>query len=118
MGCDRIPERDLYTKQGVSQMYNEIIDQHDLYASFVDSKDWNSHLEVIKTISPEAADAVGKYGIGTKVADDGQYDFESGQLLDDLPKDVRDSEAIEKAYDAIGELAKSYARFVCSFEAE
>lgn len=97
-------------------MFNQLIDQHDLYATFVGSDEWNSHLESIKQISPEAAEAVEKYGIGTKVADDGQYDFESGQLLDDMPKSIRDSEAIEEAYDAICDLAKAYARFVCQYE--
>ena len=96
--------------------YNKIIDENDLYASFVLSPEWNSHVEAIKGINPEAADAVGQYGIGTKVADDGQYDFESGQLLDDIPKDVRDSEAIEEAYEAICELAKAYAQFVVTYK--
>lgn len=98
-------------------MYNELIDKHDLYASFVGSDGWNQQLETIREISTEAADAIGSYGIGTKVTDDGQYDFESGQLLDDLPKSIRDSEAIEKAYDAICDLAKAYAHFVCNYEA-
>ena len=98
-------------------MFNQRIDQHDLYATFVGSDEWSNHLEAIKQINSEAAEVVGKYGIGTKVTDDGQYDFESGQLLDDMPKSVRDSEAIEEAYDAICDLAKAYARFVCQYEA-
>jgi len=97
-------------------MYNELIEQNDLYASFVGSEAWNTHLEAIRAISPEAADAIGLSGIGEKVADDGQYDFESGQLLDDLPKAIRDSEAIEEAYDAICNLAKAYAAFVVASE--
>lgn len=97
-------------------MFNELIDQYDLYASFVGSEQWNKQVEIIKEISTDAADAIGKYGIGTKVTDDGQYDFESGQLLADVPQSVRNSEAIENAYDAICDLAKAYADFVCAFE--
>jgi hypothetical protein len=97
-------------------MFNAIIDQHDLYASFVGSEGWNEQVASIKEVSPDAAAAIEKYGIGEKVSDDGQYDFESGQLLGDMPKNVRDSQAIEDAYDAICDLAKAYADFVCAFE--
>ena len=97
-------------------MFNEIIDQHDLYASFVGSEKWNEQVAIIEEASPDAAAAVGKYGIGEKVSDDGQYDFESGQLLDSMPKNVRDSQAIEEAFEAICDLAKAYADFVCAFE--
>jgi hypothetical protein len=97
-------------------MYNELIDQHDLYASFVGSETWNSQLEAIGAVSSDVADAVNTYGIGTKVAEDGQYDFESGQLLVDMPKNIQDSEEIEEAYDAICDLAKAYAQFVFSYE--
>jgi hypothetical protein len=96
-------------------MYNELVDQHDLYCSFVHSDEWKSQVKTIREISPEAANAIQEYGIGTKVTDDGQYHFESGQLLEDIPKAIRDSHAIEEAYDAICDLAKAYARFVCSY---
>ena len=96
-------------------MYNRLIEQHDLYASFVQSAEWKSQLAAIEAISPEIATAIGDHGIGTKVTNNGQYDFESGQLLDDLPKSIRDSEAMEEAYDAICDLANAYADFVRSY---
>jgi hypothetical protein len=87
-------------------------DNQDLYPTFVDSSEWKSQIEAIREISHEAAEAVTAYGIGTKIAENGEYDFESGQLLDDMPKSIRNSDAIEKAYDAICNLAEAYARFV------
>lgn len=99
-------------------MYNELIEQHDLYASFVESEGWKNHLKAIKRISADAANAVDRYGIGTKVADSGEYDFESGQLLDNMPIEVRNGKAVAKAYEAICELAHSYAEFVRNYKAE
>jgi hypothetical protein len=96
-------------------MYNRLIDEHDLYASFVFSEEWKSRLKEIRELSPEAADAVQQYGIGERLSDNGQYNFESGQLLDDMPEDIRGSEAIEGAYQSICDLAEAYARFIVGF---
>ena len=90
-------------------------DEQDFYATFVNSDEWKSQIEAIREISPDAATAIENYGIGTKI-ENGEYDFESGQLLDDMPRSARNSEAIEEAYDAICDLASAYARFVCSYE--
>jgi hypothetical protein len=94
---------------------NELIDQCDLYASFVYSGEWHKHLEMIRAISPDVADAIAQYGIGCGVDDDGQYAFESNQLLSNLPKEIREGEAMEEAYDSVCSLAKAYAQFVWSY---
>jgi hypothetical protein len=94
-----------------------ILDQ-DLYASFVSSSEWISCLDKIREISPAVADAINKYGIGESICDDepyaGQYEFESGQLLDCIPSSVkRDLEKeAEQCYDKICALAKAYANYV------
>jgi hypothetical protein len=84
----------------------------DDYAIFVDSDEWKSQIEAIRGISHEAATAIENYGIGTKIAENGEYDFESGQLFNDMPMSIRNSDAIEEAYDAICNLAIAYAQFV------
>jgi len=96
--------------------YNELILQHDLYASFVGSKEWDENLSSIRQVSCEAADAVEKYGIGEEVREDGEYDFESGQLIQCWPKEVRESEFADKAHDAICRLANAYAEYVVTYE--
>jgi hypothetical protein len=87
-------------------------DNQDLYPTFVDSDEWKSQIEAIREISPDAATAIENYGIGTKIDSNGEYDFESGQLLDDMPITIRNSDAVEEAYDAICNLAEAYAQFV------
>lgn len=97
-------------------MYSKLIQEQNLYASFVGSEEWKAQVEAINSVNPAAADAVEQYGIGTLISDDGQYDFECGQLLDDMPGNIRYGKAVEEAYDAICDLANSYAQFVCSFD--
>lgn len=95
------------------------------YANFVFTKLWEVGVEKIKEASPIVAKLINKYGIAEKVLVDGQYDFESGQLLAGVRNSARidkeiDEKAleseIEKAYDLIVELAKSYARYVIEYE--
>jgi hypothetical protein len=85
-----------------------------LYAAFVVTDAWNNHLEKISNISAAVADAIAKYGIGEEVCDDGQYDFESGQLLGCVPSSIKREleEEIESCYDSICNLAKAYAEYV------
>lgn len=98
--------------------YNQAVERQDLYASFVSSPKWASCLDEIREISPAVADAINKYGIGGEVCDEdpyvGQYEFESGQLLDCLPASVKSEleEEIEQSYDKICALAKAYAEYV------
>lgn len=84
-----------------------------LYAAFVVTDEWNDHLAKIRDISPDVADAIAKYGIGEEVCD-GQYDFESGQLLSCIPSSIKREleEEIELAYDLICNLATAYAEYV------
>ena len=85
-----------------------------LYAAFVVTDEWNDHLAKIRDISPDVAIAIAKYGIGEEVCDDGQYDFESGQLLSCVPSSIKREleEEIESCYDSICNLAKAYAEYV------
>jgi hypothetical protein len=99
-------------------MYNQLIEENHLYTLFLLSDEWEKGLEAIAVISPELSDAIGQYGIGTKLDDSGRYDFESGQLLEDLPKRIKDKEAKDEAYDAVCDLAHGYADFVCAWVAK
>lgn len=98
--------------------YNQAAIDQDLYSSFVSSPKWASCLDEIREISPAVADAINKYGIGGNICDDepyvGQYEFESGQLLDCIPSSVNSEleEEIEVCYDKICALAKAYAEYV------
>ena len=98
--------------------YNQAVIDQDLYASFVSSPEWASCLDEIREISPLVADAINKYGIGESICDDepyvGQYEFESGQLLDCIPSSVKSEleTEVELAYDKICDLAKAYAEYV------
>ena len=98
--------------------YNQAVLDQDLYASFVSSPEWASCLDEIRKISPAVADAINKYGIGENICDDapyvGQYEFESGQLLDCIPSSVKRDleEETEQCYDKICALAKVYATYV------
>ena len=94
--------------------YNALAIEHDLYASFVGSKEWDKKVSSIRRVSRKAADAVEKYGIGEQIRDDGQYDFESGQLIQCWPNEIRESEWADKAHDAICRLASAYAEYVVS----
>jgi hypothetical protein len=78
------------------------------YVDFVDSQAWDKQLEVIASIDANVAQAVEAFGIGTNLNADGSYDFESGQLLEDFPEELKISDA---AYDAIVDLANQYAEF-------
>ncbi len=98
-------------------MYSQLVEQYGLYSTFVDSEDWNRSVAAIREVSPAAADAISQYGIGEKVTDGGEYDFESGQLLEAMPESIQRSPAIEEAYDAICDLASAYAQFVRGFNA-
>jgi len=55
---------------------------------------------------------VDEHGIGTKLLPDGEYDFEYGQLLDDIPQEtreiIRDDETL---YNAMLELVEAYVVF-------
>jgi hypothetical protein len=86
----------------------------DLYTAFVVTGEWSDNLQKIRSISPAVADAIDAYGIGEEVCDDGQYDFESGQLLECIPSSIKREleEEIELAYDLICNLAKAYAKYV------
>jgi hypothetical protein len=94
--------------------YNKLIEEKDLYAHFVSSKVWAEALDSIASISKEVADSIGTFGIGEKIDDDGDYDFESGQLLECLSKSFLNDfeEEIENCYDIVCDLASSYANFV------
>jgi hypothetical protein len=98
--------------------YNQAVINQDLYASFVSSPEWASCLDEIRKISPAVADAINKYGIGEDICDDesyvGQYEFESGQLLDCIPSSIKREleEDIQSCYELICGLAKAYANYV------
>lgn len=98
--------------------YNQAVLDQDLYASFVSSDKWTSCLNEIREVSSVVADAINKYGIGENICDDapymGQYEFESGQLLDCIPASVKRDleEEIEQCYEKICALAKAYAEYV------
>ncbi len=98
--------------------YNAIVEEKDLYSDFVMSGEWSNHLAKISAVSTAVADAINKYGIGGEICNDepyvGQYEFESGQLLDCIPSSVKREleEDIESCYDLICGLAKSYAEYV------
>ena len=98
--------------------YNELILKHDLYASFVGSKEWDKKLSSIRHVSRKAAEAVESYGIGEQIRDDGQYDFESGQLIQCWPNEYREADFADKAHDAICQLASAYAEYVVSILSE
>jgi hypothetical protein len=86
----------------------------DLYTAFVVTGEWSDNLQKIRSISPAVADAIDAYGIGEEVSDDGQYNFESGQLLECVPSSIKREleEQIESCYDSICNLAKAYAEYV------
>jgi hypothetical protein len=97
--------------------YNQAVINQDLYASFVSSPEWASCLDEIRKISPAVADAINKYGIGEDICDEsyvGQYEFESGQLLDCIPSSIKREleEDIQSCYELICGLAKAYANYV------
>lgn len=94
--------------------YNQAAIDQDLYVSFVSSDKWTSCLNEIREVSSVVADAINKYGIGENICDDGQYEFESGQLLDCIPASVKRDleEEIEQCYEKICDLAKAYAEYV------
>jgi len=76
----------------------------DAYAGFVMTDSWGDDLARLESVNPAAAELIGKYGIGTKLKEDGSYDWESGQLLDDVPSDLRstirdDEEAMSIVHD-------------------
>jgi len=87
-----------------------MIDTLNLYPDFVMSEVWNYYLTKIRELSPKLADIINKYGIGTKVNLDG-YDFESGQLLDDIPKVYKKEIYESTVYDLICELANEYGNW-------
>lgn len=85
----------------------------DAYPAFVTSRDWEKYLKKINNKSRHVALVIEKYGIGTNLTNDFEYDFESGCLLEDIPKNVLEDldEKFEKCHEAIAELAEAYARF-------
>jgi hypothetical protein len=87
-----------------------MIDTINLYADFVMSNVWNYYLTKIRELSPKLADVINRYGIGTKVNLNG-YDFESGQLLDDIPKVYQEEIYQSSVYDLLCELANKYGEF-------
>lgn len=92
--------------------YSAIIEH--CYVNFAMSKTWSQYVESIREISPAVADAINKYGIGEEITDEGQYNFQSGQLLSSIPLSVKTKleKEIENVYDLICSLAKAYAEYV------
>jgi hypothetical protein len=95
--------------------YSALAEREGLYALFVGSKEFKDALYRIEEISPSVSHDIGIWGIGEQVLEDGQYDFESGQLLDSVPKSVRGGEEWEDAHDSICELARAYAQYVVDY---
>lgn len=87
-----------------------MINTLNLYADFVMSDIWHFYLSKIREVSTKLADAINQYGIGTKVNLDG-YDFESGQLLDDIPKEYREEIHESTVYDLLCKLANEYGEY-------
>lgn len=87
-----------------------MIDTLNLYPDFVMSDTWHYYLTKIREVSTKLANVVNQYGIGTKVNLDG-YDWESGQLLDDIPSKYREEIYQSNVYDLLCELANEYGEF-------
>lgn len=81
-----------------------------LYSDFVMSDNWHFYLTKIREVSTKLAEVITQYGIGTKVNLDG-YDFESGQLLDDIPSKYKEEIYESSVYDLLCELANKYGEF-------
>lgn len=82
------------------------------YADFVKTTEWDSAIDALKEINPEWADAVDKHGIADAVHN-GEYDFEAGRLLEDLPKQIADAISDnDEAYGIVCDLAHAYAEAV------
>ncbi len=84
------------------------------YADYVSSDRFDVQLKEIEKVDPQVANAVQKYGIGTALLEDGEYDFESGQLLEDLPKKIREKISWDdsgKLYGLVLDIAINYADF-------
>ena len=75
------------------------------YADFTMSDDWAKCLTKISDVNPKLEDLISDRGIGTRLLEDGSYDFESGQLLEDLDLDF---ELGESEYNLVVELAEEY----------
>ena len=84
------------------------------YSDFVDSDPWNKAIEDIYKTSPEIAESIQKHGIGDSLGEEG-YDFESGNLLINLPEEIR-TEIQEKneIYNLVSNLADEYYKFSIS----
>ena len=87
------------------------INYRDLYLSFTASTIWSDALALLRINHPFAADVVGEYGIGDKLLPDGSYDYESGQLLENIPEYIRYAGLIGTAYFDISSIAQLYSRF-------
>lgn len=74
------------------------------------SDSWHYYLSKIREVSNKLADVITQYGIGTKVNLDG-YDFESGQLLDDISFKYKKEIYESSVYDLLCELANKYGEF-------
>lgn len=81
-----------------------------LYPDFVMSDNWHFYLSKIREVSTKLANVINQYGIGTKVNLDG-YDFESGQLLDDIPLKYKEEIYQSSVYGLLCELANEYGEF-------
>jgi hypothetical protein len=84
------------------------------YADFVDSDAWDDAIEEIYKIYPEIAESIQKYGIGDSLGEGG-YDFESGNLLVNLPEEIQ-QEISDNAeiYNLVSNLADEYYKFSIS----
>jgi len=84
------------------------------YSDFVDSDPWNKAIGDIYKVSPEIAESIQKYGIGDSLGEEG-YDFESGNLLVNLPEKVRTKiEEKTEIYNLVSNLAEEYYKFSIS----
>ena len=86
------------------------------YADYVWSDSFAIQLKEIEKVDPQVANAINKHGIGTALLENGDYDFESGQLLEDLPKEIREKISCDdsgKLYELVSDIAIDYADF-CS----
>ena len=88
------------------------------YADYVLTEHFQLLLEEVREISPEVAASIEKHGIGTELLENGDYDFESGQLLESLPQEfckrINDSKTDStesNLYDLIADIANDYADF-------
>lgn len=81
-----------------------------LYSDFVMSETWQYYLTKIGGVFITLADVVNQYRIETKVNLNG-YNFESGQLLDDILSKYKEEIYQSSTYDLLCKLASEYGEW-------